>query len=91
MVAKPRSEIQKAYRERFRAKDKEGYLKKERERRRRKKNYVPTQSLSRREIIRRNSAIKVAVRKHRERKLQEKTDAEAEEKPKLVIKMPFNQ
>ena len=89
MVAKPRSEIQKAYRERLKAKDKEGYLRKERERR--KKNYVPTGSLNRRERIRRNSAIKVAVRKHRERKLQEKTDAEAEEKPKLVIKMPFNQ
>ena len=89
MVAKSRSEIQKAYRERLKAKDKEGYLRKERERR--KKNYVPTGSLSRRERMRRNAAINVALRRHRKRKLQEKTDAEAEEKPKLVIKMPFNQ
>ena len=92
MVAKSRAEIQKAYRERLKAKDNEAYLKKERERR--KRNYVPTEFLSRRDKIRRNAAINLALKRHRKRKLQEKREAEALQQPQpepMMIKMPFNQ
>lgn len=63
---KTRAEIQKSYRERLKAKNNEEYLKKERERRR--KNYVPSSQLTRRERIRRNVKLNEAVKRHRRRK-----------------------
>lgn len=65
-MAKTRAEIQKSYRERLKAKNNEEYLKKERERRR--KNYVPSSQLTRRERIRRNVKLNEAVKRHRRRK-----------------------
>lgn len=65
-MAKTRADIQKSYRERLKAKNNEEYLKKERERRR--KNYVPSSQLTRRERIRRNVKLNEAVKRHRRRK-----------------------
>ena len=65
-MPKSRAEIQKAYRERLKAADDAGYLKKERERRRR--NYIPAHQLTNRERCRRNAALNVALKRHRKRK-----------------------
>ena len=51
-MGKTRAEIQKAYRERLKAKNKEEYLQKERERRR--KNYIPSEELPKRQRDERN-------------------------------------
>lgn len=72
-MAKSRAEIQKAYRERVKAKNKEAYLKKERERRR--KNYVPSCQLSRRDRIRRNTKNNEILKRHRQR-VRERVRAE---------------
>ena len=51
-MGKTRAEIQKAYRERLKQKNNEQYLEKERQRRR--KNYVPSETLTKRERDKRN-------------------------------------
>ncbi|XP_064598561.1 uncharacterized protein LOC135464917 [Liolophura sinensis] len=68
-MAKSRAEIQRAYRERQKAKNNEEYLKKERERRRR--NYVPSAQLSRRDRIRRNVKNNETLKRHRRRRKEE--------------------
>lgn len=65
-MVKSRSEICKDYRKRLKQEDNEGYLRKERERRR--KNYVSTSLLSPSEKVDRRRKIREAVKKCREKK-----------------------
>ena len=90
MVAKLRAEVQRAYRERKKAENKENWLEKERERRR--KYYIPVAELSRRERIRRNHSNNVVLKRHRKRKAAEKRARIGEiqdEATPLIVRLPF--
>lgn len=87
MVAKSRAEIQRAYRQRLKEKNNEEYLKKERERR--KKTYIPSAQLSRRERLRRNIENNIHLRRHRQRKADAKKAADQNQTP-LIVALPFN-
>ncbi|XP_046548265.1 uncharacterized protein LOC124258241 [Haliotis rubra] len=65
-MGKTRAEIQKAYRERLKAKNNEAYLAKERKRR--SDSYVPSAQLSRKDRLRRNLRNKETLKRHRQRK-----------------------
>lgn len=64
-MTKSRAEIQREYRQRLKAKNNEEYLKKERERRRKK--YIPSSQLTGRERLRRNIKLNEAVTRNRRR------------------------
>ena len=64
-MVKSRAEICRDYRRRLKEKDNEGYLRRERERRR--KNYVPSEKLSKSQRAERQAKGRAAVRRHRER------------------------
>ncbi len=68
-MAKSRAEIQKAYRQRLKEKNNAQYLEKERERRRR--SYVPSNSLTKHEKEVRNRKNRMYLRKYREKKRQQ--------------------
>ncbi|XP_052257645.1 uncharacterized protein LOC127862523 [Dreissena polymorpha] len=65
-MVKSRAEICKDYRKRLKEKDNEGYLRKERERRR--SNYIPTGLLSSAEKTERRKNIRESVKRYREKK-----------------------
>ena len=65
-MRKSRADIQRAYRQRLKAKDNEAYLKKERERRRR--DYVPTALLSECDKKHRNELNREKLRRFYQRK-----------------------
>ena len=89
-MAKSRAEIQKAYRERQKAKNREEFLKKERERV--KKLYIPTCQLTRREQMRRNIKNNINLTRHRLKKKQQSVAVvEEEARPEtMVVKLPFS-
>ena len=65
-MPRSRAEIQRAYRERKKAKEGENYLRKERTRR--MKYYVPAAELSTKERKRRNKQNAERVKRHREKR-----------------------
>ncbi|XP_061183299.1 uncharacterized protein LOC133191568 [Saccostrea echinata] len=69
-MGKCRAEIQKAYRERLKQKDNEGYLAKERARRR--ACYVPSAQLSRKKLKERNEKNRERLRRFYEKKRRER-------------------
>lgn len=99
-----RAEIQRAYRERKKAKEGENYLRKERTRR--MKYYVPAAELSTKERKRRNKQNAERVKRHREKRRTEAAQAEESnagetsgyetnmtstgEQEHLVVRMNFN-
>lgn len=88
MVAKSRAEIQRAYRERQKLKNREGWLKKERERIR--KTYVPTAQLSRQEKIRRNVRLHTNLTRYRKRQKDAgKEAARAPDVEPMIVRLPF--
>ena len=67
-MVKSRAEISRDYRKRLKEKDNDQYLRKERERR--KKSYIPSGLLSRKDRAERNKKNNVTLRRHRLRKKQ---------------------
>lgn len=65
-MAKSRAQIQREYRQRLKERDNEGYLAKERERRRR--SYIPSENLSRKERTARNAYNRNYLRVYRAKK-----------------------
>lgn len=72
-MTKTRAEIQKAYRERKKAKEGEDYLRKERERR--MKYYIPSSELSNAARKKRNEANRLALKRYRMRRSLERQQA----------------
>ena len=73
-MAKTRAEIQKAYRDRKKAANKEEYLKKEAIRA--KRYYVPTEQMSATKLCKRRAKIRKAMQKHRLKKTVNTSNAE---------------
>ena len=102
-MGKSKAEIQRAYRQRLKAKNNEEYLRRERERVRR--NYVPSSELSERDRKRRNENNRAKLRKFYQRKREERQNQmspreqdtsgyesglnESYERGRLRLRLPF--